>query len=652
MLTPQKDASDRNSKKYKQQLSEENALLLSILQGTSHLTGADFFKSLVKELAIVLNTYGALVADYLPDVKQLRPRAYWLDGDWVEPGAYDTAGTPCEEVIEQGNLFQIPDLIFQYYPDNQLVIEQKLMSYTGMPFKDKQGKVIGHIAVFDSKPITNEVRFMALFEIFGARAAAEMRRIRAEEEIREREEQLRRLIEGAMDGIIDFDDELNIHLINQSALDIFHAAEAKAQGTSLRDWLTADSVRLIQKSIHEFCQAPTHHRHAWIRQGLQGRRRSEEDFQIEATLSHSAGTGRTAHTLILRDTHALHEAEEKIRHLQQEAELMREELQALHENGKIIGDSKAIKSVFSQVSQVATTDATVLLTGDTGSGKEIFARAIHQHSRRKAKRLVTVNCAAIPRELVESEFFGHAKGAFSGAATQRDGRFLYADGGTIFLDEVAELPLDVQAKLLRVLQESEFEPVGSSQMYKVDVRVIAATNRNLAQAVKQGLFREDLYYRLNVFPIHIPPLKDRGRDILLLADYFAERIAKRIGRPYKPVSEAYVQRLLSYDWPGNVRELKNIIEYAVITSQDNVLRPEVTLQQAPSQDAQPTPAAADTTILTAEEMHALQRDNIRRALEICNWRIAGSKGAARLLNLSPSTLRSRIQSMGIQRQQS
>ena len=652
MLTPQKDASDRNSKKYKQRLSEENALLLSILQGTSHLTGADFFKSLVKELATVLNTYGALVADYLPDVKQLRPRAYWLDGDWVEPGAYYTAGTPCERVIEKGELFQIPDLVFQYYPKNEFLKEQGLMSYTGMAFKDTQGKVIGHIAVFDSKPITNEVRFMALFEIFGARAAAEMRRIRAEEEIREREEQLRRLIEGAMDGIIDFDDELNIQLINQSALDIFHATEAKARGTSLGDWLTTDSVRLIQKSIQEFSQAPTHHRHAWIRHGLQGRRRSGENFQIEATLSHSAGMEHTAHTLILRDSHALHEAEKKIRHLQQEAELMREELLALHENGKIIGDSKAIKSVFSQVSQVAATDATVLLTGDTGSGKEIFARAIHQASRRKAKRLVTVNCAAIPRELVESEFFGHAKGAFSGATAQRDGRFLYADGGTIFLDEVAELPLDVQAKLLRVLQESEFEPVGSSQMHKVDVRVIAATNRNLAEDVKQGLFRQDLYYRLKVFPIHIPPLKDRGPDILLLADYFAERIAKRIGRPYKPVSEAYAQRLLAYDWPGNVRELKNIIEYAVITSQGNVLRPELTLQQHSPPDAPPAPAAAAATILTAEEMHALQRDNIRRALETCNWRIAGSKGAAKLLNLSPSTLRSRIQSMGIQKQRS
>ena len=217
------------------------------------------------------------------------------------------------------------------------------------------------------------------------------------------------------------------------------------------------------------------------------------------------------------------------------------------------------------------------------------------------------------------------------------------------MDEIGDLPLEVQAKLLRVLQESEFEPVGSSKLHKVDVRIIAATNRNLMEAVKQGLFREDLYYRLNVFPIHLPPLKDRGQDILLLAEFFAERIAKRIGRPYKPVSETHAQRLLCYDWPGNVRELKNIIEYAVITSQDDVLRPEITLPQQPAPDARPAFASAEATIMTAEEMHALQRDNIRRALESCNWRIAGSQGAAKLLNLSPSTLRSRIQSMGIQK---
>ncbi len=639
-----------NNDQYKNKLSDENALLLSILKGTSHVTGADFFRYLVKELATVLNSYGALVADYLADIKQLRPRAYWLDKDWVDPGAYHTAGTPCEEVIEKGELFQIPDLIFQYYPKNQMIIEQKLMSYTGMPFKDSQGRVIGHLAVFDSKPITNKVRFMALFEIFGARAAAEMRRIKAEEEIREREEQLRRLVKGAMDGIIDFDDDLNIDLINQSALDMFNITEAKAHETSLSDWLTSDSVRLIRKSIQEYIQAPHHHRHVWMRHGLQGRRMDGQIFPIEATLSHGAATDRTAHTLILRDTLALKKAEEQIRYLQREAELMREELQALHDNGEIIGDSKSVKAVFNKVNQVATTDATVLLLGETGSGKEIFARAIHQSSHRAAKRMVTVNCAAIPRELVETEFFGHAKGAFSGATAQRDGRFLYADGGTIFLDEIGDLPLDVQAKLLRVLQESEFEPVGSSEPHKVDIRVIAATNRNLTEAIKQGIFREDLYYRLNVFPIHIPPLKDRGRDILLLADYFAERIAKRLGRRVKPVSEAYAQRLLSYNWPGNVRELKNIIEYAVITSQDDVLRPEISLQQKPAVDAIGQTLPKEAIILTAEEIRDLQRKNIQRALEACNWIIAGNRGAAKLLNLSPSTLRSQIQSFDIQRQ--
>jgi transcriptional regulator with GAF, ATPase, and Fis domain len=224
--------------------------------------------------------------------------------------------------------------------------------------------------------------------------------------------------------------------------------------------------------------------------------------------------------------------------------------------------------VLADIEQVAKGQTTVLITGETGTGKELMARAIHHRSRRADKPLITVNCAAIPATLQESEFFGHEKGAFTGATQRRDGRFKLADGGTIFLDEVGELPLDLQAKLLRVLQEGEFEPVGSSKTLRVDIRVIAATNRNLERMVKDGTFRNDLLYRLNVFPIHVPPLRERRDDTVLLAQAFAQHLARRSGQTVAPLTEADTRKLMRYDWPGNVRELQNVIERAFITSHD------------------------------------------------------------------------------------
>ncbi len=636
---------DKYTKRYRAQLNDENALLLSILEGTSGKTGDDFFRSLVKELASVLNTYGALVADYVHESSQLRPRAYWLGDRWVEPGPYDIAGTPCEGVIQRGELFQIPDRVIDHYPQNAFLRDYDLVSYTGMPFKDLAGNIIGHLAVLDSKPIPDEARYMALFEIFGNRAAAEMRRIRAEEELREREERLRRLIEGALDSIIDFDDQLNIRLANPSAKKVFNGQEAVDPPASMHDWFTDDSIRLIQDVMQGF-RDTTGQRQAWIGSRLRGKRVDGATFEIEATLSQGIEQDSAFYTLILRDVHVLRDAERQIRQLQQQADLLRDELDTLQERGHIIGQSKPFKAALAKASQVAATNATVLLLGETGSGKEVFARAIHESSTRSDKPMVSVNCAAIPRDLVESEFFGHVKGAFTGATAQREGRFMRADGGTIFLDEIAELPLDVQAKLLRVLQEGEFEPVGSSQTLRVDVRVIAATNRKLADAVRAGQFREDLFYRLNVFPIEIPPLKARGEDILLLAELFAERAADRFGRARKVLNKEHAVRLLSYHWPGNVRELQNIIEHAVITSRDDRLYPEVVLDQKASAQ-EPESRQAGFPIMTADEMRAVHRANIMRALETCNWKIAGQQGAANMLNLKPSTLRSQMKALGI-----
>jgi transcriptional regulator with GAF, ATPase, and Fis domain len=289
--------------------------------------------------------------------------------------------------------------------------------------------------------------------------------------------------------------------------------------------------------------------------------------------------------------------------------------------------------------------------GETGTGKELIARAIHVGSQRRDKPLIKVNCAAIPATLIESEFFGHEQGAFTGATRKREGRFALAHRGTIFLDEIGDLPVDLQAKLLRVLQEGEFEPLGSSQTRKVDVRIVAATNRDLQQAVREGKFREDLYYRLNVFPIEVPPLRERGEDISLLASFFVNWYAQRMGRLLGPLSEESIRRLQGYSWPGNVRELQNVIERAVITSRNGQLNLDRALPESPK-DAptdRPPPAKTSETVRTAKEMEDLERENLIAALTRAGWQVAGDSGAAKLLDMKPTTLSSRIKALGIKR---
>ena len=315
------------------------------------------------------------------------------------------------------------------------------------------------------------------------------------------------------------------------------------------------------------------------------------------------------------------------------------------------------------MNRVAKTDATVLITGETGTGKELIARAIHSASHRHDKPLIKLNCAALPAGLVESELFGHEKGAFSGAISRRMGRFELANGGTIFLDEIGEVPMDVQVKLLRVLQEREFERVGGTNPIKVDVRVIAATNRDLAKSIREGKFREDLFYRLNVFPIALPPLRDRAGDVPLLAHFLVARFAARIGVRIESVGKATMERLSGYPWPGNIRELENILERAVILSNGPTLEldPEVfasVTATRPANAAPPTasgseregPAAAGAGPKPPlESLEATTRNHILTALEKSGWVIDGPRGTAKVLGLHPNTLRSRMKKLGIVR---
>jgi transcriptional regulator with GAF, ATPase, and Fis domain len=307
----------------------------------------------------------------------------------------------------------------------------------------------------------------------------------------------------------------------------------------------------------------------------------------------------------------------------------------------IVGESPALARVLEQIAQVAPTDSTVLIQGETGTGKELVARAIHEASRRRERPLVTVNCAALPRELVESELFGHEKGAFTGATQQRRGRFELADGGSLFLDEVGELPLEAQAKLLRVLQEGEFDRVGGVRSLRADVRVIAATNRDLQAQVAAGRFRVDLYYRLNVFPIAVPPLRERREDIARLVRHFAARAARRLGRTLGGISSAFLDRAAAYDWPGNIRELENVVERSMIMSRGGTL--EAIELFSPSTERAPSASPGNGTLAEMERAH------ITRVLEGTHWVIEGEFGAARILGLNPSTLRGRLRKLGIRK---
>jgi len=348
----------------------------------------------------------------------------------------------------------------------------------------------------------------------------------------------------------------------------------------------------------------------------------------------------------IANARALEEIESLKRRLEQENEYLREEAKESSSYGELVGQSPALQAVARQIDLVAPTDSSVLILGESGTGKELVARELHRRSLRADKPFIKVNCAAIPRELYESEFFGHAKGSFTGALRDRTGRFELADGGTLFLDEIGEIPLDLQAKLLRVLQEGELERVGDERTRNVDVRVISATNRKLREESDAGRFRQDLYYRLSVFPIEIPPLRNRTEDIPLLAEQFLERLARKLGKKPMRLTLANVQQLQNYSWPGNVRELQHVLERASIGASDGRLRIELA-KESPKKTPPFAPNTAVERILTESEMRDLEAHNIRLALKASKGKIYGPDGAAAQLGIKPTTLASRIKSLGV-----
>ncbi len=505
----------------------------SIVIGTASATGRDFFPSLVRHMANALRVRYAFITD-CDNQKRAKCLAVWKGERYGENFEFDIADTPCEKVLH-GEVCYYKEGLQQLFPLDTGLSDWGAESYLGVPMLDQGGRVIGHIAILDDKPMTRDPRAIDLVKIFAARASAELKRQRAEADL-------------------------------QAAL---------------------EQVRALQKK------------------------------------------------------------------LEAENVYLQEEISREHNFEEIVGNSKALVEVLRRVETVAPTDSTVLITGETGCGKELIARAIHSRSKRSHRPLVKLNCGAIPTGLVESELFGHMKGAFTGALERRIGRFELADGGTLFLDEVSELPLETQVKLLRVLQEHEFEPLGSSRTVQVNVRIIAASNRDLEKAVQEGRFRADLFYRLNVLPITLPALRQRRSDIPLLTAFFVERFARQFGKQITGIAQDTIDLLSRYDWPGNIRELQNVIERAVVLAQGPVLKLGADMLPASGTSTdRVSPLVPDLARNDNDGLYSLEqveKRHIHSVLEKSSWIIEGDRGAAKILDLHPNTLRSRMKKLGIER---
>ena len=453
----------------------------------------------------------------------------------------------------------------------------------------------------------------------------------------ESEDRLASVFRSAMDAIVVIDQHRRVVIFNQAAEQVFRCAASEVIFQSMDGFLSDELIKVLENYMTAAGSEAGQDR-LWIPEGLKAIRKGGERFPIEATASRTPVAGATLFTIILRDIDERKQAEERLEQLHRQNLYLQEELKSELNFEELVGTTDVMQKVFRSIEMVAETDSTVLLMGETGTGKELIARALHNRSRRRQNVMVKVNCAALPASLVESELFGHEKGAFTGAVLQKKGRFEVAHQGTIFLDEVGELPLETQTKLLRVLQEHEFERLGGADTLKVDVRVIAATNRTLAEEVRRGSFRPDLFYRLNVFPIEVPPLRERKEDIRLLADEFIRKSSQRMGKRVHTISREGLEKLENYDWPGNVRELTNIIERAVILCEGTVLQERhLTLVGEVSDRVDRFP-----TLEQAEKSHIL------RALQRTDWVLAGPQGAAALLGMNRSTLWSRMKKLGIE----
>jgi PAS domain S-box-containing protein len=613
--------------------------LQTAVQWTARGTDQEFFSALVRHLAEAMDVHYAVAAEFPKAHTHVRTLAFWERDRVADNFDYDVTGTPCAE-LARGGLVHYPTGVSERFPGATPLVERGIDSYMAESFLDGQGNILGHLAVFDERPMPAGALRASIFRIFASRASAELERLRAEQRLRESEAAYRDLYENAPNAYLRVGTDQRILKVNRRATELLGYSKDELVGACIHDCLPdTPEGRSRSEAVHRALVAGETVS-GWQ---LEMRRKDGRPLWIHLWVQADRGedgTHQPGRAIFIDVTERVLADAERAR-LQEQNLYLQEEIKTVHNFEQIIGRSPALMAILSEVRRVAPTDASVLITGETGTGKELIARAIHSASKRRDKPLIKVNCAALPTGLVESELFGHEKGAFSGAIARRLGRFELADGGTIFLDEVGELALEAQVKLLRVLQEREFDRVGGQGPIPVDVRVIAATNRDLIKEVGDKRFREDLYYRLNVFPIRIPPLRERRDDIPLLVQFLLDRFTMRVGKRLDGVDRPTMQRLQDYLWPGNVRELENVLERAVILTTGPILEIDPGLQTA----VQGTPPAG-TQRPTLERM---ERDYVLTVLRETDWVIDGPKGAARILGLHPNTLRNRLKKLGIER---
>jgi formate hydrogenlyase transcriptional activator len=680
----------------------EDERFKSIVIGTASATGKDFFPTLVRHMASALGMRYAFITD-CADQKRAKVLAVWTGDRFGDPFEFDIADTPCMKVLN-GETCQYKENLQALFPLDTGLVDWGAESYLGVPMLDSENRVIGHIAILDDKPMERDPYAIDLVKIFAARAAAELKRQKAEMSlqsalvrVQKLEQKNRTLLEITNTIITSLRREELFSAICKVLKDVttFDCAGLAIYDPEVRDlriFALEGALRPEDLSLGQLIDCEGRQSgHHWdfsqpvLRKDLDIERQYTVEYGLHAagmrahcvapltvrgtTIGVMGFASRTPGAYTPDDLHFFQEVANQIAmsvanmqayeeiaalktRLQQENVYLQEEIRKEHNFEEIVGNSRPLMEVLRNVETVAPTDSTVLIMGETGCGKELIARAIHNRSARKHRPLVKLNCGAIPTGLVESELFGHMKGAFTGALERRVGRFELADGGTLFLDEISELPLDTQVKLLRVLQEHEFEPLGSSKTMRVNVRIIAASNRDLDKAIQEGRFRPDLYYRLNVLPMILPPLRQRRSDIPLLTSFFVERYSRQLGKQIAGVAQDTMEILSNYGWPGNIRELQNVIERAVVLSRGSVLRLGRDLLPL-----SPEMASDDSLVVTSGqssngESHSLEQVEKRHILEVLTrskWVIEGSNGAAKILDLHPNTLRSRMKKLGIDR---
>jgi transcriptional regulator with PAS, ATPase and Fis domain len=562
-------------------------------------SGQSFFGSLVRQLAAALDADLVTVGALKPGGDRVVTLAVDRGGQEAPPFEYDLAGTPCAGVVEK-RVCSYASGIQTLFPKDRALVEMGAEGYVGAPLLNSSGECLGLINAVTRRPVENLKLAEALLQIFAVSATAELERKYHEEALERSEERFHSFVDHGTEAIVRFavDPPVPVDLPEEEKVDQFYlhtyVADCNVQAARLfgmtraEELIGANLEKLSPRGDPDQMQRLTVAMRApgpttQVERPFQGRTllMTREMIIQDRKVWGAWVTGRDVTELKKAEaqvrqlnTELEHRVEELTNlksRLEQDNAYLREEIRAEHHLDEMVGASARFRELASRVQLVASTSATVLISGETGTGKELVARAIHNLSPRRERTLVKVNCAAISAGLVESELFGHVKGAFTGASERHIGRFEYADGGTLFLDEVTELPLESQAKLLRVLQEQEFEPVGSNRTVKVDVRLLAATNRSLADAVREGRFRMDLYYRLMVVPVEVPPLRERREDIPALAAHFVARLARQFGRRIDGISESMLRQLLAYDWPGNIRELENLLSRAIVLSPGGVL---------------------------------------------------------------------------------